>query len=122
MATLYAAADATLSRFLTSDQEAEYPTAPPGTASTLQFDESTNAALIAGLSSDWQSYRLSGSTLTHNGQAVTIGAPSAAYTQRQQVTAQAQQLLSDIDAYLALSTPTNAQTVAMFQEQLRAFR
>jgi hypothetical protein len=121
MAILYSDASGALLRLVGTPNEGDFP-APAGAASTLTFDESTNAATVASLLAEWSAYRLVSGQLSRGGQAVTIAAPSAAYTQRQQVYQQAQQILSDMDAYLALSSPTNAQTVAMFQEQLRAFR
>jgi hypothetical protein len=122
MATLYAATDGTLIRFLTTDQERQFPTAPAGTASTLTFDESTNGTLVTRLNSDWQGCALRGSALTYRGQTVTVAAPSAAYTQRQQVIAQAQQIIDDATAYLALSNPTAAQTTAAVRELVQVVR
>ena len=123
MATLYAdPASGALWQLTRTPAERVLAGPAPASAATLDFDESTNADTLATLLADWNHHTLVSGQLLHNGQAVTIAAPSAAYTQRQQVYQQAQQIIDDIGAYLALSSPTNAQTVAMFQEQLRAVR
>lgn len=94
----------------------------PGAAGSLTFDETTNAALFAALGARWNTFTAPGGVLTHSGQAVTINAPSDTTTQAQQVQTQAQQVVDDITTYLALTSPTNAQTLALVRELARVVR
>ena len=95
---------------------------PDSTTMALAFDAATNAAVQTAVSAEPWRYTISGGTLLRDGQAVTIAAAGTAYTQRQQVVSQAQQVIDDITTYLALGSPTNAQTVAAFREVAQVVR
>ncbi len=76
MATLYAGADNRIIRYLANaEQEALYPTPPPGTAHTLAFNAGANAPLVADLSASTDPYRLAGTALTKAGAPVAVAPP-----------------------------------------------
>lgn len=82
MAKFYSDANGALLRILiTPDDVLNYPAAPAGTANTLDFDPSTNPALLA-VANDQDAWQLLGSTLTHNGVAVSINPPNQLYLDR----------------------------------------
>lgn len=89
---------------------------------TVTFDETTNPALVTGLGTKWEIYTAPAGVLTYSGQPVSVNPPSVATTQAQQVQSQAQQVIDDITTYLALGSPTNAQTVAAFREVAQVVR
>lgn len=93
-----------------------------GGAGSVTFDETTNAALLVDLNAAWGHYTVSAGALLKDGVTVTIAAPSATTTQNQQVQDQAQQVVNDITTYLGLSSPTNAQTLALIRELARYVR
>lgn len=83
MATLYSDAQGALLRFVRSDAEAQLlGPAPAGTTQTVTFDEETNAAVIAGLHTDWNSHRVVANTLQRNGVAVRLEPNGTAATER----------------------------------------
>lgn len=119
MAVIYAGADNRVIRYLRSPaEEAEFPTPPVGTVHTLVFDEATNAAAAADLTVSVDPYRLAGSALTKDGQAVVIAADGEDATVRKQ----AQQTVDDLTTYLGLATPTNAQNALALKTLARAVR
>jgi hypothetical protein len=98
MATIRAAADGTLLQVLDSpDLEARYPDAPAGTTQTVQLDEDTNAAVLAGLRTDWNAHRVVGGVLQRDGQPVALAANGAGALGRAQLI----QLRSEIEQYTA---------------------
>jgi hypothetical protein len=74
MATLYAATDSTILRFLSdSTQEAAYPTPPAGTVTTLTFDRAANPGLSDDIQRSGDAYKLlPGPELRKNGVVVTV--------------------------------------------------
>lgn len=99
MAKLYYAADGTIVRLLKSDtDERMFPDAPPNTT-VLEFDTDTNAPVIAGLDTDWNSHRVVNGALQRNGQAVTIAAPGPAAAERVDL----QRILDKINAGTSLT-------------------
>lgn len=77
MATLYAATDGTILRWLANQrEETQYPDPPPGTVTTLAFDASANRATATDLTLSLLSYNLTAIGLTKNGTPVVIAAPS----------------------------------------------
>lgn len=123
MATLYADMQTgALLRLVRADLDRAQAGPPPAGAATLDFDESTNADLLATLLADWNHHALVSGQLLHSGQAVIIAAPSAATVQAQQVRQQAQQVVDDITAFLALASPTTAQTLALVKELAQVLR
>ena len=119
MATVYADAAGEILRFLESEaMERQYPDPPPGTAFTVAFDEDTNEALCADMGTSTDPYDAPGGVLRRNGQAVTIAPPSAEYTDHQQLMTYWQNL----QAYLGLNNPTNAQSVAAIKTIIRVLR
>lgn len=119
MAKIYANAAGALLRLLaTEEEERQFPDPPPDTASVLDFDEDTNAGVIAGVNAAWDAHTLLGGVLRLNGQEVTIAPPSAEYTDRQQL----QTYWTNLAAYLALNNPTNAQSVAAIKTIIRVLR
>lgn len=77
MATLHAAADGTILRWLANQrEEAQYPDPPTGTVTTLGFDASSNRPLANDLTLSLLSYNLTAAGLTKNGTPVVIAAPS----------------------------------------------
>jgi hypothetical protein len=119
MAKIYANAAGALLRMLaTEEEERQFPDPPPGAAGVLDFDEDTNAAVIAGVHAAWDAHTLLGGVLRLNGQAVTIAPPSQEYTDRQQL----QTYWQNLQTYLGLSNPTNAQTVAAVKTIIRVLR
>jgi hypothetical protein len=103
MATLFSATDGTLLGLATNfaEEQLRFSTQPVGTSNTLRFDEATNAALVTGLLSDWNSYKLLGTALTHKGVTVIIAAAGPDY--------QAQGIVQTAITTLRAGTATNAQ-------------
>lgn len=123
MAIIYATASGQVARVAGDDGTLLTHADPlPAAPQSLDLDGGSNAALLADCAANPGRYLLTSGTLTRDGQAVVIAAPSATYTQRQQVITQAQQIVDDLTAYLALGSPTNAQTVAAFREVAQAVR
>lgn len=60
-------------------QEKQFATPPAGTAYSLQFDETTNAGLIAAYNANSAQFRMDGGTLTQNDVAATINPPALFY-------------------------------------------
>jgi hypothetical protein len=56
--------------------DAQYPEPPVGTASTIEFDALSNEALLRDMARSTEGYELKGTTLTKNGQPVTIAPDS----------------------------------------------
>lgn len=77
---LFARADDSLIFFL-GEIEDNYTrfTAPDDAAASVEFDGDTNPELIAGLRSDWESYRLVNGQLQRNGVPVTVNPPGQAF-------------------------------------------
>lgn len=119
MATLYANATGEILRFLATEElERRYPDPPEGTAFTLAFDESTNDVLCADLGQSTDPYTMPGGVLRRDGQAVTIAPPSDEYTDQQQLL----NYWQNLQQYLALNSPTNAQSVAAIKIIIRVCR
>lgn len=116
MATIYAdARGAILRALLTESDEARYPDPPAEAVHTLVFDEATNAGLVAALLQSTDAYTLRGGVLRRAGQAVQVATEGEDRGQRGQLAQTAAQLR----AYLALQSPTQAQTVAAVKALIR---
>jgi hypothetical protein len=75
MALIYADDDGKIIRFLqTEEEEKRYPDPPEGTVTTIEFDPKTNASLITGLNTSWNSYSVSG-TVAGSGAVLQNGTP-----------------------------------------------
>ena len=109
MASLYADSVGTIIRAILSDQDAQTVGAPVSPAFTLAFDETTNAALAADYRAGPLAYTMPNGTLTKNGQAVTITAPSQDY-QTLQLIRQAITALKGTE-----TLPSNATILAAIQ-------
>lgn len=119
MAKVYASAAGAIIRFLATEaEEREYPDPPPGATIAVDFDEDTNAAVVAGLQSAPLEHDAVGGVLRRNGAAVTLAPPSAEYTDR----AQLQTYWGNLQTYLGLNNPTNAQSVAAIKTIIRVLR
>lgn len=119
MPRLYADANNRILRYLrTDDDERMFPDAPPGTVHTLEFDEDTNALTAGDLARSTDAYRLSGSTLTRDGQPVVIAADGEDATVRKQ----AAQTVSDLTAYIGKAAPTGADNINALKTLARAVR
>lgn len=115
MSKLYATADTVVRRVtLTDDEDALYGP-PPGAAFTLDFDPSTNAAVVASLRDNPAAHTYDGTTLKRQGVTLTVNPDSADYDNFHQL----QTAKQNLDAYLALSTPTLAQTAAALKIVIR---
>ncbi len=108
---IYARADGIVIRLLTTpEEEANYPNAPEGTAETLEVDAETNPRLLEinkGADGGVNALRLQAGVVYLNGQPLAVNAAGTAYGERRQALALAQGLRD----YVALSAPTQAQTV-----------
>lgn len=119
MAKIFGNATGTILRFLaTAQQEAEWPTPPTGTTVTISFDESTNATVVQNLNSNWAQHDCVGGVLRRNGTPVTI-APG---TNQWADAAQLATYLANIDTFIALASPTLAQTWAQVKVNSRLLR
>lgn len=106
-ATLYAAADGTILRFLQTDAEhAQYPDPPPGATQAVAFDTDTNPTLALALLADWDAHRVVSGTLQRNGQTVAIAPESPATIDRANV----RTLLAKLEGETAL-TPAELRSV-----------
>lgn len=115
MGKLYADAQGHILRLLQSaDEEARYGP-PPGTAFTLDFDETTNGAVLSALASDWNAHDMVGGVLRRNGQPILVAPDSQYYGARKQLQAAKQTIVGNaagLASYKALTNPTAAQTAA----------
>lgn len=116
MAKLYADSTGAILRLVKTDTEEATP--PAGTVTTIDVDADTNAVLLHGLDTDWNSHKVIGGVLTRNGQPVTVNPPSDEHTERDAVAA----LDAQLTAYLNLPAPTAAQTAAIVKLLVRAVR
>lgn len=105
MARLWYDAAGAILRVCRDDAEEARYGAPPGAAGSVAFDESANAAAIAGLAADWQAHTCSAGTLRRNGSPVALAADDPATTARRQAKTQGAALL----AALRAGTATGAQ-------------
>ncbi len=64
----------------TPEEETQYAVAPPETAYSFRFDETTNAGLIAQYNVNSNIFSMPGGTITVNGVAATINPPSLVHT------------------------------------------
>lgn len=85
---------------------------PAGATDVIAFDESSNAAVIAAFDADCNSHSLSGGVLRKNGSPVAFAADSADKQDREGLLSEASQAVADNQAFLAIGSPTNAQTLA----------
>ncbi len=77
MATVYSDINGEILTFCDQwDTEKKYPNVPQGTVSTLKFDEITNQTLVLDIMLSTAPYVLKGSTLSKNGNPITINPPS----------------------------------------------
>lgn len=75
MARIYADSTGKLLRVLREHEESMYPDPPDGTASTLDLDDATNAAILDAIASDWGGHTLDRTgKLARKGRAVAIAA------------------------------------------------
>lgn len=73
MAKIFAGAGGAILRFLrNADEERRFPAPPPGTATTLAFDEEANAAAVAALDADWNAHQVVGGQLRRTGAVVAL--------------------------------------------------
>ena len=81
MVTIYADAQGNLLRFLkTPDELARYSTPPSDATQTVTFDGATNASVIEGINTDWNSHSVVSNLLHRNGTPVTIASDSLPVT------------------------------------------
>lgn len=121
----YNAAGAILGYSHTDAEDAiAFPSPPAGQApgSPLAFDETTNAAALQSLDGQVTGFRFSdhtcpGGVLTRKGAAMTIAAPSAAFSDRQAVRAN----LAALFTALRAGTATAAQQQRVLAFLLRQF-
>lgn len=115
MAKIYADAQGALLRLLQSDAEIAQFGAPSGAAFTLDFDEDTNAALLADIGAHWAAFTMPGGVLKRNGQTVQLQSDGAHYSARKRLAAAKQTIAGNATAlqtYHDAASPTPAQTVA----------
>lgn len=79
MARFRALANGDIVQFLGTYEQEKTVQAPPGTTYQLQFDESTNAGLIAAYQQNGNQFRMDGGTLTQNDVPATINPDSLFY-------------------------------------------
>ena len=110
----YDAAGAILRLAANDAEEAEFAARSPlaGAAGSLAFDEATNATLVADLGADWNAYACPAGVLKKGGVNVTINADGAAKAEIDDLLSQAAGAISANNTYIALASPTNAQTAA----------
>jgi hypothetical protein len=73
VAVIRANADGEILQFLQSeDEESRFPVSPQGTATTIEFDEGSNPAVVRLLNTDWNSFSVSANTLHRNGQPIVL--------------------------------------------------
>lgn len=115
MARIFADATGAIIRVLAGARdEAEF--GPPASfTSSLELDPETNPAVLPAIAADHNGHRLVAGVLSRNGVAYTISPPGEDEAVRLQVAASTQ-LLRD---YLALATPTGAQTAAALKVLIR---
>jgi hypothetical protein len=115
MAKVYADAAGVLLRISADEfQESVHGGAPPGTVTTLAFDEDTNNALIRDVIESFSAYRVIGGALQKNGVPAAIAGPGSHYAARQQLQAAKQTIANNavgLQTYHDAATVTNAQTV-----------
>lgn len=111
---LIARNDGTLAQVRIGDG-ALYDPYPADGTQELEIDHETNPAVMAGVAATPKAYTISGGTLLHNGQPVTINASGREYTDRKQATAAWQTL----ETYLGNSSPTAAQSAAALKLVIR---
>lgn len=97
----------------TDDEELIYGQ-PPGTL-RLEFDAETNLATVADMITYLDRYSYDGAQLRRSGQLVTLAPPTPEFTYKSQWNA----IFTDLSDYLALGSPTNAQTIAAFRQVIR---
>jgi hypothetical protein len=115
MGKIYANAQGAILRLLQSAQEEAEFGAPSGAAFTLDFDEETNAAFLAGFGADSAAYTMPSGVLKRNGVNVLLAPDGQRYSARKQLAAAKQTIQSNaanLQAYHDLASPNNAQTVA----------
>jgi hypothetical protein len=101
MALIYADDGGNIIRFLqTEEEEKRYPDAPAGTVTTIEFDPKTNASLITGLNTNWNSYSVSGTVagsgvVLQNGTPVVLAPKGLAFRDRENLRTIWQSLKAD---------------------------
>ncbi len=80
---LYADSTGRLMQWRPPTDEPIIPTPPAGAAHVLDFDHTTNAALIAAVVQSWSTARLVDGTLAISSQTIAVQPPSQAYSDRQ---------------------------------------
>ena len=115
MAKAYRQADGQF-RFRATVVEERMNPVPGDAAAIVDFDEDTNAALLADIRANLASYAVTvGGLLQKDGATVT----PAADGDRAALRRQAAQAVADNNTYLAIGSPTNAQNLAQIRALTR---
>lgn len=101
----------------TEAEEVQFP-APAG-VSTLEIDETVNAAVVAGLDSNYQSHDVAAGVLRRNAVAVTVQPQSTDWTSLTGFRAEATTAIADNQTFLNIASPTNAQNAAQIKALTR---
>src|SRR4051794_14886698 len=105
MARIWYAAGGPILRLAKTDAEEDRYGAPAGAAGSLAFDETTNAAALSALDTDWNAHTCPGGVLKRNGVNVALAADAADTADRKAVRAN----LPALFAALRAGTATGAQ-------------
>jgi hypothetical protein len=111
MAKLYHNGSSLLGLRKTSAEESLYPI--PNGVSVIEFDNDTNASVLQGLNTEWNSHSIVGGQLHRNGSPVTINADSTKTTSRKDFDSVVDAYITDLQTYLTIAdSATNAQVRA----------
>ncbi len=92
---LYADSTGRLIQWRPPTDEPIIPAPPAGAAHVLDFDHTTNAALIAAVGQNWSTARLVDGTLTIGAQTIAVQPQGQAYSDRQSLSALFDKLRTD---------------------------
>lgn len=97
------------------DSAEELKDGAPAGATAFELDEDTNSALVAEIARDLTPFTVVGGVLRRKGSPVTLTADGDRTGLRKAAAA----AIAENDAYLALASPTNAQTLAQVRALTR---